>query len=220
MCNVNCFIFTAKNITREEIEGKRLIEVGSYDVNGSLRHLVQLLNPAEYVGLDIEAGPGVDVICEAEKMVEKFGPNSFDVVISSNALEHMRYWREAVSNIKNICKPQGLIFIIVPAQIPFHGYPHDYWRYSLEDIKNIFADCEILQLEEDLESPSLVYAKIRKPAEFKEIDLSDYPLYSILLDKRVINITDAECQKYLKWLVFKDKIKENITKLGKRILNY
>lgn len=109
MCDANCIIFGATNLTKAEVEGKKIIEVGSYDVNGSLRPIVENWNPAEYIGVDIEHGPGVDIICPAENLVEKFGINKFDLVISTCALEHIKNWGEAISNIKNICKPNGVI---------------------------------------------------------------------------------------------------------------
>ncbi len=35
MCSSECFKWTARNISQEEIEGKRVLEVGAYDVNGA-----------------------------------------------------------------------------------------------------------------------------------------------------------------------------------------
>jgi len=90
MCHVSCVIFGASNLSKEEIQGKRVIELGSYDVNGSLRTYVKSLNPSEYIGVDIKKGPGVDIVCDAENIVDKFGNEAFDVVISTELLEHVR----------------------------------------------------------------------------------------------------------------------------------
>jgi len=51
-------------------------------------------------------------------------------------------------NLKKICKKGGLIIFAVPNQWPFHSFPGDYWRYDKNDIQNIFADCQIQQLDE------------------------------------------------------------------------
>ncbi len=185
MCNEDCINWGAKNLTEEEIKGKRVIEIGSYDVNGSLRKNVELHNPGEYIGIDIVKGPGVDIICPCEKLVQKFGKNSFDIVISTCSIEHIQDWIESISNIKNICKTNGIILIIVPSDWPYHEYPYDFWRYKKEDIKNIFSECDILKLDEDVKTPSLVYVKIRKPKEFCEKNLSKYKLYSIIFNKRI-----------------------------------
>lgn len=73
MCNATCLIFGIRNLTSEEIIGKRIIEIGSYDVNGSLRSIIESRDPAEYIGVDIQKGRGVDVVCNAEDIINKFG---------------------------------------------------------------------------------------------------------------------------------------------------
>lgn len=209
MCNMNCIRWAAQRLCIEEVKGKRIIEVGSYDVNGSLRYIVELLQPAEYIGVDIVKGPGVDIICPIDNLVKMFGKESFDVVISTCTLEHIKDWKKAIQNIKNICKPNGIILIIVPSDWPYHEYPYDFWRYKRKDVENIFSDCEILNLEEDPKKPSLVYAKIRKPSKFTEKDLSDYQLHSVIVNRRIIEIHDKDFSSfYFRRLVFKNKIKK------------
>ena len=218
MCHVSCIVFGAKNLTKEEIKGRKVIEVGSYDVNGSLRPIIESWEPAEYVGVDIEKGPGVDFVCNAEDIVEKFGKESFDVVISTELLEHVRDWRKVISDIKNICKPNGIIFITTRSKgFDYHAYPYDFWRYELEDMKYIFSDCEILVLEKDFQAPG-VFLKAKKPNKFVEKDLSDHKLYSVVVNKKIKEITDKDFQNwYFKRLVLKEKLKNFIIKVGKFI---
>ena len=220
MCNINCIIFGAKNLTKEEIKGKRVLEVGAYDVNGSLRPLVESWEPSEYIGVDIEMGPGVDIICDAENLVEKFGEESFDIVISTELLEHVKNWKKVVSNIKRVCKRGGIILITTRSKgFPYHPFPYDFWRYELEDFKEIFSDLEILSLEKDnIKSPG-VFIKARKPQNFKERDLSDYKLYSIITNKRMKEITEKDFYNfYFFKLSLKNKIKEFLKKLARYIL--
>ncbi len=220
MCNVNSIKWGIKNLTEQDVQGKRILEVGSYDVNGSLRYGTELLKPAEYIGVDIEKGPGVDIICSSDDMVQKFGENSFDVVLSTCLLEHVRHWKNAVTNMKKVCKPNGIILMIVPSQWPFHEFPYDFWRYTKEDIKNIFSDCEILTLEEDHHKPSLVYAKIKKPSEFTENDLTDYQLHSVVTNKKTNEIQDRDLQSfYFRYLVFKNKTIHKLLELGRNIFS-
>ena len=220
MCHVSCIIFGAKNLAKEEIKGKRVIEVGSYDVNGSLRPIIESWQPAEYIGVDIERGPGVDIICNAEDIVEKFGKESFDIVISTELLEHVRDWRKVISNIKHICKPNGIILITTRSYgFGYHAYPYDFWRYELEDMKYMFSDCEILTVEQDSQAPG-VFIKLRKPNKFVEKDLSNYKLYSIILNKKVRKITDKDFRNpYFMRLVFRMKLKDFILKVGKYVFH-
>lgn len=219
MCDVNCVLWVAKNLTKGEIAGKRVIEVGSYDANGSVRPIIELFEPESYLGVDIVEGPGVDTICRAEQLVERFGKDSFDVVISCTTLEHIKNWREAISNMKNICKSNGLILIIVPSSWPFHAYPYDYWRYAQDDIENIFADCQILMLTEDQKAVSLVYTKIKKPEAFVEKDLSQYPLYSIIMDKKIIDLNDNDYTKFIRKYKMKRIISRVFNKMGSYLGN-
>ena len=213
MCHVSCIVFGVKNLTKEEVKGKRILEVGSYDLNGSLRPIIELWGPAEYIGIDIEKGPGVDVICDAENLVEKFGKESFDVVISTELVEHVRDWRKVISNIKNICKPGGIILITTRSYgFGYHAYPYDFWRYELEDMKNIFSDCELLVLEKDFQKPG-VFVKVKKLNKFVEKDLENHKLYSVIVNKREREITDKDFQNFYSRLVLKEKFKNFIFKV-------
>ncbi|MDH7478371.1 MAG: class I SAM-dependent methyltransferase [Candidatus Bathyarchaeota archaeon] len=88
MAIIEWFIEEVANNT-EQFKGKRILEVGSKCVNGSVRPLVEkFCSPKEYIGIDIEKGMYVDVILPAERLVEHFGESSFDVVISTELLEH------------------------------------------------------------------------------------------------------------------------------------
>lgn len=219
MCNTDCFKWAAKNISLEEVRGKRVLEVGSCDVNGSLRYIIELLGPAVYVGVDIVEGPGVDLVCASDNVVRQFGEESFDIVISTCVFEHIRDWKKAISNIKNICKQGGIILFIVPSNWPFHEYPYDFWRYGKEDIKYIFSDCHVLELVEDARAPSLVYSKIRKPKPFAEKDISAYQLYSIVANKRTDEIRDKDFNSsYFKRMIIKNRIKEAVLRIGGNIL--
>jgi len=66
MCNAYCILFGALNLKKEEIQGRKIIEVGSRDVNGSLRPLLESFKPKQYVGVDTIMGRGVDVLCNTE----------------------------------------------------------------------------------------------------------------------------------------------------------
>ncbi len=197
MCSINCILFGARNLGSDEITGKKTLEIGSCDVNGSLRPFVESRKPAEYIGIGIVPGPGVDIICDAENLLDKFELASFDLVISTELLEHVRNWRKVISNIKKVCKLGGIILLTTRSiGFPFHGYPHDFWRYELNDMKNIFSDCSIQVLGKGPADDKGVYIKAKKTCELEQKDLSDYELYSIVADKRVKEITDKDLRSW------------------------
>lgn len=215
MCNTDCIRWGARNLSREELRGKRIIEVGSFDANGSLRYVLEKADIAEYVGADIIEGPGVDVVCPAEDLVKHFGSNSFDIVVSTCALEHIREWKTSVSNIKCICRPGGTMLIAVPASWPYHAYPHDFWRYTADDLRAIFSDCEILVLDQETGRESLTYAKVRKPEAFVENDLSGIAIYSVVTAGRTRELCDEDfdcphfrrMERRKKWKELRRKLK-------------
>ena len=199
MCNAYGILFAALNLKKEEIQNKKVIEVGSMNVNGSIRPLLESYGPEQYVGVDIAVGPGVDVVCnaDAERLLDIFQPNSFDVVISTEMLEHVRNWQKVVNNLKSLTAPDGLIFISTRSWgFPYHAYPHDFWRYETQDIQNIFSDCVVDKVEKDPEVG--VFAKLRKPTNFKETDLSSYELYSIVTNKRAAQLDGVDLESFLR----------------------
>ncbi|MEM0057157.1 MAG: class I SAM-dependent methyltransferase [Candidatus Geothermarchaeota archaeon] len=103
--------FFIENVRPEEFKDKRVLEVGSKYVNGSVRPLIErFMQPKEYIGIDIEPGRYVDVVLSVEKLVEYFGSKSFDVIISTETLEHVKDWRKVIINMKNVLKPRGYIY--------------------------------------------------------------------------------------------------------------
>jgi len=215
MPGVSAIIFGAINLDQAEIKGKRVIDVGSYDFNGSIRPLLESWKPSEYIGVDILEGQSVDIVCNADNLVEKFGKESFDVVVSLEMLEHSINWQLSISNIKNICKPGGIILITTRSYgYPCHGYPNDFWRYEIDDMKNIFADCEILSLEKDYQFPG-VFIKVRKPLNFVEKNLDRYEIYSMVTNQKSYKITEKDLQsKHFLRMGFKEKIKG----LGQKVI--
>lgn len=86
--------------------GAKILEVGSYNVNGSVRDHFQ--NFASYTGVDFRPGPCVDEVCLAHEM--DFD-HEFDVVISSSMLEHDRHWSKSISNMVKHLKSDGVLLL-------------------------------------------------------------------------------------------------------------
>lgn len=185
MCNKACIDFGRASFKESDVKGKSVIEVGSLDVNGSLRPFIESFGPSGYVGVDIVPGRGVDRICKAEDLIDAFGRESFDVVICTELLEHVKDWREAIHNLKQILRPGGKLLITTRSKgFEYHGYPFDFWRYEISDMNLIFSDFEIEALTSDPGGEPGVFLSARKPANFAERDLIGIRLYSVLLGDR------------------------------------
>ncbi|MEM4383790.1 MAG: class I SAM-dependent methyltransferase [Candidatus Caldarchaeum sp.] len=189
MCHVSIIEFFIEQARPEVFAGKRVLEVGSKYVNGSVRPFIEkFLHPKEYIGIDIEPGIFVDIVMPAEKILDYFGPESFDVVISTEVLEHVKDWRLVINSMKGVLRPEGYIYITTRSRgFPYHGYPHDFWRYEPSDMEVIFSDFKIECMRIDHMGPG-VFLIAKKPREWKATDLTNVALYSILLGRRTKDI--------------------------------
>jgi SAM-dependent methyltransferase len=82
----------------------RVLEVGSLNINGTVR---DFFSNCSYVGIDVAPGKDVDVVCQGQDYDAV--DESFDHIISCEAMEHNPYWRETFNNMVRLCKPGGLI---------------------------------------------------------------------------------------------------------------
>lgn len=166
--------FGRARLTATDVRDHRVLEVGSMNINGSLREHVEPLGPAAYIGVDFMPGAGVDVVCDASNLVEQFGAESFDVVISTEMLEHAKDWRAAVDAMKRVLIPGGILLLTARSPgFQLHGYPHDWHRFTQADMRRIFADFQICALEDDHEAPGVMICA-RKPGSnaYAAVDLA------------------------------------------------
>lgn len=154
MCNPECIDFGKENIQRYEIEGKDILEIGSRDINGTLRHHLQTFNPRNYIGIDIEQDNYVDMVEDITNDKIFLGRTElFDAVISTEVMEHVENWRKAIQNMKRLVKVGGFILITTRSKgFTLHNYPVDFWRYEVSDMEKIFSDFTKVIIKPDRKS--------------------------------------------------------------------
>lgn len=158
-----------QTVQPEDIRGRRVLEVGSGDVNGSVRPILTAHRPAEYLGVDMAPGRGVDRVLDCTRLVAEFGAGSWDVVVSTEMLEHVSDWRASVRNLIHVVKPGGLLVITTRSPgFPYHPFPEDHWRYSVAAMERIVANARLepLEIVADPEAPG-VFVKARKPDDWR-----------------------------------------------------
>ena len=173
----SAYAFAVSALSGEEVAGRTVAEAGAFNVNGTVRGYVENLGPASYTGIDIRLGPCVDYIAGAADL-PSFG--TFDIVISTEMLEHAEDWRAAVRGLVLALNPGGLLVITTRSEgFPKHDHPGDYWRYSLDDMRQIAdeAGLAIVRLETDWEAPG-VFLTARKPEDWDAPAL-DWPDVSL-----------------------------------------
>lgn len=119
----------------------KILDVGSLDVNGSLR---DVFGAWDYTGLDIAAGRNVDVVTK-DLYTFPFSGAAFDVVVSSNCLEHVPMPWLWMPEVVRVCK--DLVFITAPNRQNYHAYPVDCWRPWPDGLRALMEYCGIEVLE-------------------------------------------------------------------------
>jgi SAM-dependent methyltransferase len=109
-----------------KISNPQIVEIGSRDVNGTLRR--QAPQPSTYIGLDMEAGPGVDQVL-ADPYQIPLSDQSVDVIVSSSCFEHVEFFWLSYLEMLRVLRPHGLLYINAPSNGIFHRYPQDCWRF-------------------------------------------------------------------------------------------
>lgn len=128
-----------------------IIDIGSYDVNGSYKQF--FLHPAwKYTGVDLAAGPNVDVVLQSPYRLP-FASHSVDVIVSGQAFEHVEFFWLTWMEMARVLKPGGLVFLLAPSRGPEHRYPQDCWRFYPDAYRALakYVGMELLQVTTDWE---------------------------------------------------------------------
>jgi len=97
---------TCRDRFPELFSDRKVLEVGSFNVNGSVR---RFFSDCEYTGLDWRRGALVDVVSLAHDM--PFDPGSFDTVISASTLEHDPYWDKSLIKMVEVLTDDGALLL-------------------------------------------------------------------------------------------------------------
>jgi SAM-dependent methyltransferase len=130
-----CFNHLKNN---DNFEKLNVIDVGSYDMNGSIRKLIPENN---YTGVDIMKGPNVDLIMNGQD-IGKIG-KKFDVSISCECFEHAENWDKIFSSMHEVLNDDGiLIFTCASRGRIEHGTKRSNPEFTLTDTyyKNLNAN--------------------------------------------------------------------------------
>lgn len=114
----NTYLSNAKDLT--------FVDIGSQDVNGSLRSVASPNN--KFIGVDFLEAKGVDVVI-TDPYSLPFEDASVDAVVSSSCFEHSEFFWLLFNEALRILKPTGLLYINAPSNGKFHRYPVDCWRF-------------------------------------------------------------------------------------------
>jgi autotransporter strand-loop-strand O-heptosyltransferase len=111
------FCLRVKDKHPDFFKNKKVLDIGSLDLNGSNRFLFEDCN---YIGIDVGEGRNVDVASPGNTYD---GPdNYFDIIISTEVFEHDMYYEDTIKNSIRMLKPGGMFLFTCAANgRPEHG---------------------------------------------------------------------------------------------------
>jgi hypothetical protein len=97
---------------------------------------------SDVVGIDMLDGPGVDWMHDLETPLTVHENMRFAHVECRSVLEHSRRPWLLAANIERLMAPGATLDLSVPFVWKVHAYPSDYWRFTIEAVRELFPDIE------------------------------------------------------------------------------
>jgi SAM-dependent methyltransferase len=144
---------------------KTALDVGSLDENGTNRPLTDAKG-WQYTGIDIRQGPNVDIV--VQPYAYPFEDNSFDVVLSGQAMEHVEDLKAWLNECVRVLRPGGRLCITTVWKMFYHPFPVDCWRIMPDGMRWLFdqngqlQDYDIRMTSEDQTGGNIIGAATKK----------------------------------------------------------
>jgi len=151
---------THKETANPKSSGNHVLEIGSLDINGSVRSLFDELvrDGGSYLGIDVQEGPGVDLVADASVYSSD---KKYDTVVCAEVFEHTPLWPKIVKNAHSLLVPGGMFVATMagegrPPHSAIDENPIRDWEYyknvtstMLEAELKIFSHYEVNVLKTD-----------------------------------------------------------------------
>lgn len=131
----------------------KIVDLGSTEMGACYRPLINNTK-WKYIGVDLSAGPNVDLVLKRPYHWNEIESSSVDILISGQVLEHVEYFWITALEISRVLKAGGMACLIAPSAGPEHRYPVDCWRFYPDGMRSIakFARLECLEVHTDWEN--------------------------------------------------------------------
>ncbi|EKD53462.1 MAG: type 11 methyltransferase [uncultured bacterium] len=116
----------------------KILEVGSRQAvnQNEMADMRRLFVGSKFVGLDMQAGPGVDIVANGDRL--PFPDRSFDLILCLETFEHAgKPWLVA-AEMERVVKTDGIVIVSGQQNFPIHKHPADYFRFTPFGLLTLF----------------------------------------------------------------------------------
>jgi SAM-dependent methyltransferase len=96
------------------------------------------------INVDITPYGGVDVVADITKLPHP--DESVNHIVCDQALEHVQNPELVVAEIFRVLQSGGFAYISTPFMYAFHASPSDYQRFTVEGLKKILNNFEVVEI--------------------------------------------------------------------------
>ncbi len=137
LMNAECQQYTLRGLTVDVGSGKKLASYHRFFKKENSR--------LECLDLSTPENGGKRINLESDPL--PYADNSVDTFLLMNVLEHIYHYQHILKELRRTVSTDGHIIAVIPFLVAYHPDPHDYWRYSEETLRNIFAEAGLSVVE-------------------------------------------------------------------------
>ena len=121
------------------IKGKKLERLADYGSGNSPYEPFFSGHTNEYISMDFDENPAIAVPLNRDGTIPGYDRH-FDIVLSTQVLEHVSDPLKYLSEAARVLKNEGLLILSTHGYWMFHPDPADYWRWTSAGLKKIVSE--------------------------------------------------------------------------------
>ena len=140
-----------------------VLEIGAYNVNGSVRPL--FAHATSYTGLDVRDGPGVDIVSDC---ADYDGQGAYDTVVSTEVLEHMHRPADLIQCAARALREGGMLILTCAGpNRPHHGVDggavgdEPYHNITLDALRHLMSGWKHVKIVHNEQAHDLYATAVR-----------------------------------------------------------
>ncbi len=110
--------------------------------------------------VDIDPTRKPEVIADAHHL--PFENNSFEIILCTEVLEHVKRPQEVIDEFYRVLIPGGRVILTTRFVYPIHDAPNDFWRFTKYGLMELFKNWEIIELKAENPTFSTLAALLQR----------------------------------------------------------